>query len=81
MRGYWREYRHWRTKCTGVWRRCEGIDENAVTGVEVKCNCRVLVRIQALEIEVKQAYLPDIAEDIMVSGYNPMLTKIYSGAS
>jgi len=39
------------------------------------------VRIQALEIEVKQAYLPDIAEDIMVSGYNPMLTKIYSGAS
>jgi len=32
------------------------------------------MRIQTLKKEVKQAYLPDIAEDIMDSGYNPMLT-------
>ena len=81
MRGYWREYRHWRRKCTGVWRRYEGIGENAVTGEEVKCDCRVLVRIQALEKEVQQTYLSGIGEDTMDSGDNPMMTKIYSGAS
>ena len=54
MQEYWREYRHWRTKCTGVWRRYEGIGESAVTGGEVKCAYRVLMRIQAVEIEVQQ---------------------------
>ena len=53
-----------------------GIGESAVTGVEEKCDSRVLGRIQALEIEVHHAYLSDICEDTMDSGYNPMMTKI-----
>ena len=68
-------------KYTGLWRRYEGIGESASTGVEVKCDCRVLLRIQALEKEVQQTYLSDIGEDTMDTGDNQMTTKIYSGAS
>ena len=58
----------------GHWRECSHWSRSEI-------DCGVLVRIQALEKEVQQTYLSGIGEDTMDSGDNPMMTKIYSGAS
>ena len=53
--------------------RLQGIGENTGTGERSAADI--------LEKEVQQTYLSGIGEDTMDSGDNPVMTKMYSGAS